>query len=109
MKEVLNPSNDLKKEINFISVEFVELEKDNYIKKDLLNDLINFSNKDKISKLIQSIIYFIKSFDKIKNIEKTNFLENFEHVFNTLNSSEVSGDEIKHVKKGLFDRVKDAM
>ena len=95
MKEVQNPSNDLKKEINFISVEFVELEKDNYIKKDLLNDLINFSNKDKISKLIQSIIYFIKSFDKIKNIEKTNFLENFEHVFNTLNSSEVSGDEIK--------------
>ena len=107
MKEVQNPSNDLKKEINFISVEFVELEKDNYIKKDLLNDLINFSNKDKISKLIQSIIYFIKSFDKIKNIEKTNFLENFEHVFNTLNSSEVSGDEIKEaielLKKYDFD------
>ena len=74
MKEIQNPSNDLKKEINFILLEFAELGKDNYIKNNLLKDLINFSNKDKISLLIQSIIYFIKSFDKIKNIEKTNFL-----------------------------------
>ena len=95
MKEIQNPSNDLKKEINFISEEFVELEKDNYIKNNLLNDLINFSNKDKISKLIQSIIYFIQSFNKIKKIETTNFLERFEKAFNTINSNGVSGDEIK--------------
>ena len=95
LKEVQNSSNDMEKEINFILKEFSHLDKDDYIKKDLLDDLINFSNKEKISKLIQSIIYFIESFDKIKKIEKTNFLENFKQTFEEINSSEVSGDEIK--------------
>ena len=107
MKEVQNPSNDLKKEINFILLEFAELGKNNYIKKNLLNDLINFSNKDKISSLIQSIIYFIESFGKIKNIEKTNFSEKFEQAFNILNSSEVTGEDISEaidlLKKYEYD------
>ena len=107
IKEIQNPSNDLKKEIEFILEEFTDLGKDNYINNNLLNDLINFSNKEKISKLIQSIIYFIETFNKIKKIEKTNFLESFEQAFNTINSSEVSGDEIKEaielLKKNDYD------
>ena len=95
LKEIQNPSNDMKKEINFILKEFFYLEKDDYIKNNLLNDLINFSNKEKISKLLQSIIYFIESFDKIKKVEKTNLSEKFEKIFDTINSSEVSGEEIK--------------
>ena len=95
LKEVQNPSNDMKKEMNFILKEFADLDKDKYIKNNLLDDLINFSNIEKISKLIQSIIYFIEAFDKIKKIEKTAFLDKFKQMFNTINSSEVNGDEIK--------------
>ena len=56
--------------MNFILVEFQKLGKDNYINNYLLSDLIDFPNKDKISKLIQSIIYFIQSFNKIKKLGK---------------------------------------
>ena len=95
LKETQNKSNDMAKEIDFISIEFAELGKNDYIKNNLLNDLINFSNKEKIAKLIQSIIYFIEAFDKIKNIEKTEFLDKFKNIFDSINSSQVSGEEIK--------------
>ena len=95
LRETQNKSNDMKKEMNFISIEFAELGKNDYIKNNLLNDLINFSNKEKIAKLLESIIYFIEAFDKIKDIEKTEFLEKFENILNSINSSQVSGEEIK--------------
>ena len=95
LKETQNKSNDMEKEIKFMINEFANLDMEDYIKKELLNDLINFANKEKISKLLQSIIYFIESFDKIKKIEKTEFLDKFEQTFESINSSEVSGEEIK--------------
>ena len=95
LKETQNKSNDMEKEIKFMINEFANLDMEDYIKKELLNDLINFANKEKISKLLQSIIYFIESFDKIKKIKKTEFLDKFEQTFESINSSEVSGEEIK--------------
>ena len=96
LKETQNKSNDMSKEIKFMLQEFADLDKDDYIKNNLLNDLINFANKEKISKLLQSIIYFIESFNKIKNIEITEFLDKFEAIYDSINSSEVSGEEIKN-------------
>lgn len=43
--------------------------------------LINFANKEKISKLLQCIIYFIEFFNEIKNIEITEFLDIFEAIY----------------------------
>ena len=51
-------NNNMDKEIEFISHEFAELGLTNYINNELLNDLINFSNKTKVTKLMQGIIYF---------------------------------------------------
>ena len=47
LKVIQNTNNDMKKEINFIEKEFENLNKKNYIRKNFLNDLINFSNKEK--------------------------------------------------------------
>ena len=96
MKVVQNPNNDMKKEIKFIEKEFDELNKKDYIKNNLLNDLINFSNKDKVSKLLNGIIYFIESYNKIKKIEPTEFLNNFKSTYETIMSNGVSGEEIKN-------------
>ena len=48
LKETQNPSNDMNKEIKFMAEEFADLGKNDYIKNNLLNDLNNFANKDKI-------------------------------------------------------------
>ena len=44
------------------------LEKDEYIKNDLLNDIINFSKKDEILELLKGIIKFIDIINKFKNL-----------------------------------------
>ena len=95
LKVVQNTNNDMKKEINFIEEEFKDLNKKDYIKKYLLNDLINFSNKDKVSKLINGIIYFIESYNKINPIQMTEFINNFKSTYDTIMSNGVSGEEIK--------------
>ena len=95
MKAAQNKNNNLKKEINFIEKEFSNLGKDDYIKNDLLDDLINFSNKDKISKLLQGIIYFIDLYNKMKPIQITDFLNNFKNANEIINLKEVSGEDIK--------------
>ena len=96
MKAIQNKNNDMKKEINFIEKEFENLGKKDYIRKNLLNDLINFSNKDKVSKLLNGIIYFIEAYDKINKIQQTNFLENFKSTYKAITSNGVSGEEIKN-------------
>ena len=98
MKVIKNrKENNLKDEINFIKNEFLNLEKGKYIQNNLLDDLINFSNKNKIEKLIQGIIYFINSYSKICFIKKTEFINNLEKKYNILNSKQVSGGEIKEI------------
>ena len=47
---VKNQKNNINKEITFIEKEFSNLGKENYIKNDLLNDLINFSNNYEVFK-----------------------------------------------------------
>ena len=97
VNEIINAvqNNNMDKEIEFILKEFAGLGKDEYIKKELLNDLINFSNKSKVLKLLQGIVYFIESYSKINAIQNTDFLNNLKTTFNTINTNEVSGEEIK--------------
>ena len=49
-------NNNMEKEIEFIAKEFEGLGKAQYINNELLNDLINFSNKNKVVKLLQGLI-----------------------------------------------------
>ena len=86
---------NMKNEIDFLLKEFEHLGKRKYIEKYLLDDLINFSKKDKIKKLIQSIIYFVESCKKISKIPKSKFTENLENLYQILNSEGVTGREIK--------------
>ena len=95
LKVIQNSNNDMKKEIIFIEKEFENLNKKDYIRKNLLNDLINFSNKDKVSKLLNGIIYFIESYNKINKIQMTEFINSFKSTYNTIILDEVSGEEIK--------------
>jgi len=97
VKDFMNivQNNKMEKEIEFISIEFAELDQDDYIKKELLNDLINFSFKEKVTKLLIGIIYFIDSFSKIKEIQTTNFLNELKSTNDIVNRDEVSGEEIK--------------
>ena len=96
MKVIRNANNDMKKEIEFIEKEFADLGKQDYIKNNLLNDLINFSKKDKVVKLLDGIIKFIETYDKIKNIQKTDFINQFKETYKTVNLNGVSGEEIKN-------------
>ena len=95
MRAIQNKNNDMKKEIDFIEKEFENLGKKDYITKHLLDDLINFSNKEKVSKLLNGIKYFIETYDKINPIQKTEFLENLKSTYTGITSNGVSGEEIK--------------
>ena len=95
MNVIQNPNNNLNDEIKFTEIEFADLGKENYIKNELLNDLINFSIKDKTMKLLNGIIYFIEAYKKIKEIEITDFLKNLKEMYESIISDEVKGEEIK--------------
>ena len=102
MKIITNRNNNLQEEINFIEKEFNNLNKDEYIQNELLEDLINFSNKNKISKLILGIIYLIKAYQKIVKITFTDFIKELEKSLETLNNKNINGEEIKQIIKFLL-------
>ena len=90
-----NQKENFKEEIKFIKKEFVHLEKKDYIENDLLDDLINFSNKEKIQSLIEGLLYFIEAYAKIVSIQETEFIGNLRNEKEILSSKSVSGDQIK--------------
>ena len=81
-----NNDNDLKNEVDFILKEFKHLEKEEYIKNDLLNDLIKYSNIDNILNIILGNINFIEIYSNIKNIELTKFSEQNNNIISKLDS-----------------------
>ena len=95
LSAIQNENNNIEEEIKFIEFEFANLGKENYIKNDLLNDLINFSIKDKTIKLLNGIIYFINSYQQINEIQITELSKDLKSTFDSINSNEVSGEEIK--------------
>ncbi len=90
MNIVKEKTYNLKEEINFISKEFNELNHDKYIETDLLNDLIMYSNKEKIENLIEGIYSFNDSLCKMGNFIITSFNKNLSNSLKRLNSNEVS-------------------
>ena len=103
MKIISNRNNNLQEEINFIEKEFINLKKNEYIKNGLLEDLINFSNKNKIYRLILGIIYLIKSYQKIVKINLTNFTKELENQLQILDNKNISGPEIKQINNYLLN------
>ena len=101
IKEIKNPRNNLKLEMNFIEKEFVDLGKDDYIKNNLLKDLINFSKIYDILKLLCGIICFIDLFNKIKTIEKTELFNNLKEAYKNLISDEINEKKIENTINSL--------
>ena len=95
LRIIQNKNNNINNEINFISQELKELNKDDYIKNNLLADLINFSYKNSLVTLLQGILYFIDTFNKIKEIQTTDIYNNIQNIYNKVTQSNVTADEIK--------------
>ena len=96
MNAIKNKEDDeLKNEIDFISKEFAELNKDAYIKNNLLDDLVNFSKKDKVERLLQGLIYFIDSNKNLFQFQETEFIKQLKEKYKVISSKGVSGEEIK--------------
>ena len=88
-------SEDLTKEMDFISKEFKNLNKEEYIKKNLLGDLVNFSKKDKAEKLLQGLTYFIESLKQLFQFQETEFITKLREKYKVISSEGVTGEEIK--------------
>lgn len=105
IKEIIisiqNPENNFEKEIEFIQKEFKYLEKENHIKNELINDIMNFSIKEKISMLLRGKIFFIEAFNKINKIEITDFMKNLKKIYETIITNKVTIEEIKEVSELL--------
>ena len=95
IKVIKDGNNNLQNEINFLNEEFNDLNKTYYIKNELLDDLINFSNKEKIQNLIVGIYLFNKSFSSIMQYESTDFKKNLKDILKKLYSDNVTGENIK--------------
>jgi len=87
--------DDLKTEIDFISKDFKSLNKESYIKNNLLDDLVNFSKKDKVEKLLQGLIYFVESLKQLFQFQETEFINKLNEKYKLISSEGVSGEEIK--------------
>ena len=95
LRIIQNKNNNINNEINFISQELKDLNKDDYIKNNLLADLINFSYKNSLVTLLQGILYFIDTFNKIKEIQTTDIYNNIQNIYNKVTQNNVTADEIK--------------
>ena len=107
--EILNVINtiqndDLKNEINFTVEEFKDLNKEDYIKNELSDDLINYSKKDNASKLLQGIKRFIKTYKEIVNIELTEFDKEIENLYFKIEADNVNKEEIKEIINILLEK-----
>ena len=92
---VIRTYNDnLQEEINFTLEEFKDLNKEEYIKNELLNDLIIYSKRYKTLKLLEGIKCFIDTYGKIETIETTEYLEDIKNSYNKLESEGVNKKEI---------------
>ena len=94
-------NNILNKEINFLANELKDINKDNYIKNNLLPDIKLFSLRNIIENLISGMIYFIETFNKIKPIEISNFYNTLKSNYDIISKSSVTADEILNSMKFL--------
>jgi len=96
-----NDKDILNKEINFLANELKNINKNAYIKNNLLSDIRKFSYKITIDNLIAGILYFINTFNKIKPIEVSNFSKTLKETHDIIIKSTVTADEIQEAMKLL--------
>ena len=94
LKIVNDYKYNLEEEIQFTIEEFKDLNKESYIKNNLLDDLIKYSQKDIISKLLEGILRFIDTFKELKIIEKTEFREEIIKLDSKIGDENISKEEI---------------
>ena len=99
LKIVRNKKNNMKEEIDFLCKEFPKLnqENDNYIKNNLLNDLINYSYRETITIFLKGIIYFINTFHILKDFELTKTFNILKQCYETIILDTVTTDEIEKI------------
>ena len=103
--DIVYIQNDkLKDEIEFTLQEFKDLKKENYIKNNLLNDLINYSQKDLICKLLEGVLRFINVFTEIKQIKQTEYSEELKGLLLKVGAEGVSKEEISDTIDILRDK-----
>ena len=95
LRIIQNTNNNIKEELIFVADELKDINKDNYIKNNLLTDLIHFSFKNKIENLIHGIIYFIETFNKIKEVPTTNYFTVMDAELKKIANKSVTAEEIK--------------
>ena len=94
MNEVNIHKKKINDEIEFILEEFKYLNKNDYIKNNLLDDLISYSQKDIVIKLMEGILHFIDTYNEIEKIEKTEFSEEIKKLLLKVQAEDVNKDEI---------------
>ena len=99
---IKNQKNNINKEIIFIEKELSDLWNKNYIK-NILNDLIYFSNNYELLILFEGIINFIEIFNKLKQIKNTQLYNNCKKVYDSLTSYEINREIIK-MSDGLLKK-----
>ena len=103
--KVININNDnLQNEIDFTAKEFENLKHEEYIKNELLNDLISYSKKDKALKLLKGIKCFIEIFKEIKNIEQSEYYEEIKSLYSKLSVDDISKEEITETVNILLEK-----
>ena len=103
MNVIKNKDDNMEEEFNFLSKEFESLGKESYIKNNLLSDLINFSKKDKVERLLQGLIYFIESCKNLFQFQETEFISKLKNQYEIIKSKGVSGEEIQQSIKLLSE------
>ena len=101
---VIIHDNNLQDEIQFTIEEFKDLNQEEYIKNDLLNDLISYSKKDKVSKLLEGIKIFIEAYEKIENIELTEYSKEINNLIEKIDTEDVNKEEINEAIKILMEK-----
>ena len=90
-----NYKNEMNKEINFLLNELKNLNKDAYIKKNLLSDIKIFSYRNNVEILIFGMMYFIEIFNKIKPIQISNYYNTLKATHDIVAKNTVTAEEIQ--------------
>ena len=97
-----NNNNILNKEIIFLVDELKDINKNAYIKNNLLPDITNFSHRNNVQNLISGMIYFIETFNKIKPIQISNFYNTLKSNYDIISKNSVTANEIQEIMKFLL-------
>ena len=96
IKEITNQEFNWDIEINFIEKEFSSLNKKYYILNNLKNDFILFIEEYHFNNLIQGIINFIESNNKINKNKETTIFNTLRNIHNSIDTNKINENDIQN-------------